>query len=97
MPKQKIQRTLKEEKEFQQRRNEKRAENQRRRHQIAKLSNNIPKSINYKDHIICIAGTIRDNRIIELDEELSGQNSGNTVSIYQRCSAEYLFRHRSWQ
>jgi len=72
MPRRKIQRTIEEEEEFQRRRCERKAENQHRRHQIAKIINNIPKSVNDKNHIICIAGTI-DNRIIELNDNVEEQ------------------------
>ena len=53
MPKRKIQRTLEEDKEFQRQRRERKAENQRRYRQNAKIINNISNiSVDNKNHIM---------------------------------------------
>lgn len=59
MPRRKIERTLEEEKQFQQRRLERNAENQRCRRQNTKTADIIlPKTVNQKNYSVCITGNI---------------------------------------
>jgi len=95
MPRRKIERTLEEEEEFQQQRREKRAEYQRRHRQITKLTNNISKKRNFKNYAIDIGGTIYNNQIIELNDEI-GENSLNVPLIHQQiiCTSDSIPNNR---
>jgi len=94
MPRRKIERTLEEQEEFQQRRREKRAEYQRHR-QIIKLTNNISKKSNFRNYAIDIAGTIYNKQIIELNDEI-GENSLNVPLIHQQiiCTSDSIPNNR---
>jgi len=110
MPRRKIQLTLEEEEEFHRRRREKKAEHQRRYHQIAKIANNLPTTScgrNYvvdktihNNHIIehqfiHTSGTISNNRVIELDDEIIGESITNTTPIHQQSHTNYQSHYRS--
>jgi len=88
-------RTLEEEKEFQQRHREKRAEYQRRHRQIIKLTNNISKESHFRNYAVGIAGTIHNNQIIELNDEI-GENSLNVPLIHQQiiCTFDLILNNR---
>lgn len=94
MPRRKKQHTLEEEEEFQQQQRKRNAENQHRRHHNATKIKNIQKSINYRNHITCVTGTIHHNRVIELDKEITGESSRNTVPICQKNFIEYQSHYR---
>jgi len=110
MPRRKIQLTLEEEEEFHRRRREKKAEHQRRYHQNAKIANNFPttscgrndvvdKTI-HNNHIIehqfiHTSGTISNNRVIELDDEIIGESITNTTPIHQQSHTIYQSHYRS--
>jgi len=97
MPKRKVKRSVEEEEQFRQQRLERNAENQRRRRQNAKtIITNIvsSKTIDQRNHGICITGNIHDKRIIELNNEIVGENSTNIIPLYQQ-RAKYQSSYRS--
>jgi len=83
MPKRKIKRTLEEEEKFKQQRRERNAENQRRRRHNAKTLRNMSKSIDINISTHCIDGTICDNRIIELNDNVE-DNLTNNILLQQQ-------------
>lgn len=88
MPIRKINRTLEEEEVFQQRRLERNMENQRRRRQTTtEITNQITCNI-------YMTGTIHNNRIIELNNEIIGENSVNNTPL-DRQRTEYQFHFKS--
>jgi len=95
MPRRKINRTLEEEKIFKKQRLERNMENQRHRRQIMKTSSNVilPKTINQT--IQNISGTIRNDRIIELNNDIIVENS---ISLnHQRAEYQFNFKSRRRQ
>ncbi|KYM96549.1 ATP-dependent DNA helicase PIF1 [Cyphomyrmex costatus] len=89
MPRRKIQRSFEEEKEFQQQRRKRKADNQRQRNEIIRNLNN-PRPIT-----IDVQGTIHDNRIINISDEINGEFSTNiTTAYYQQAEYQSYYRSR---
>jgi len=95
MPRRKVERSLKEEEEFQRRRREKKAENQRRHRQIVKITNNTQKTWNFKNYVVGISGTINNNQIIEINNEI-GESSSNVPLVHQQivCTSDSIHDNR---
>jgi len=95
MPRRKVERSLKEEEEFQRRRREKKAENQRCHRQIVKITNNIQKTWNFKNYVVGVSGTINNNQIIEINNEI-GESSSNVFLVHQQivCTSDSIHDNR---